>query len=224
MRTRSSRSISSICRTRRLPPRHRLLTTAEDRLARVATAARQARKRKAPPRFEQFYAVRRFQPALAFTPDGRKLLFSTDISGQFNLWRVSVRRRLAGAADLLPGRERPLRERLAGREADRPDGRPRRRRVPPDPRAAGQGRVAGGLDGSAAGAALRRPARLVAGRAAARVRGQRGDADEPGDLGARRRDRRGAQGIRRRGGGVPVRLVAGRVAAARPSTSARTRT
>jgi dipeptidyl aminopeptidase/acylaminoacyl peptidase len=57
----------------------------------VATRARQARKRKAPPRFEQFYAVRRFQPALAFTPDGRKLLFSTDISGQFNLWRVGVR-------------------------------------------------------------------------------------------------------------------------------------
>jgi len=57
----------------------------------VETAARPATRRKAPPRFEQFYAVRRFQPTLAFTPDGRKLYFSADISGQFNLWRVSVR-------------------------------------------------------------------------------------------------------------------------------------
>src|SRR6188508_3010741 len=60
-------------------------------LACVATAAKQRRKRKAAPRFEQFYAVRRFQPALTFTPDGRKLLFSSDLSGQFNLWRVPVR-------------------------------------------------------------------------------------------------------------------------------------
>jgi dipeptidyl aminopeptidase/acylaminoacyl peptidase len=52
---------------------------------------RPARKRKSPPRFEQFYAIRRFQPTLAFSPDGRKLLFSSDISGQFNLWRVPVR-------------------------------------------------------------------------------------------------------------------------------------
>lgn len=57
----------------------------------METAARPATRRKAPPRFEQFYAVRRFQPTLAFTPDGRKLYFSADISGQFNLWRVSVR-------------------------------------------------------------------------------------------------------------------------------------
>jgi dipeptidyl aminopeptidase/acylaminoacyl peptidase len=57
----------------------------------VATVTRGARKRKAPLRFEQFYAIRRFQPTLSFTPDGRKLLFSTDISGQFNLWRLPVR-------------------------------------------------------------------------------------------------------------------------------------
>lgn len=57
----------------------------------MATADKPATKGKAPPRFEQFYAVRRFQLTLAFTPDGRKLLFSSDISGQFNLWRVSVR-------------------------------------------------------------------------------------------------------------------------------------
>jgi dipeptidyl aminopeptidase/acylaminoacyl peptidase len=54
----------------------------------VQTAASQRARRKAPPRFEQFYAIRRFQPTLAFTPDGRKLLFSADLSGQFNLWRV----------------------------------------------------------------------------------------------------------------------------------------
>jgi dipeptidyl aminopeptidase/acylaminoacyl peptidase len=56
----------------------------------VVVSRAPARKRKSPPRFEQFYAIRRFQPTLAFTPDGRKLLFSTDISGQFNLWRVAV--------------------------------------------------------------------------------------------------------------------------------------
>ena len=49
-----------------------------------------ARTRRTPPRFEQFFAIRRFQPALAFTPDGRRILFVTDTSGQFNLWRVSV--------------------------------------------------------------------------------------------------------------------------------------
>jgi dipeptidyl aminopeptidase/acylaminoacyl peptidase len=43
-----------------------------------------------PPLFDQFYAVRRFQPALAFTPDSSAVLFSTDISGQFNLWRLPV--------------------------------------------------------------------------------------------------------------------------------------
>lgn len=38
--------------------------------------------------FEQFFAVRRHQPTLAFSPEGRYVYFSTDISGQFNLWRV----------------------------------------------------------------------------------------------------------------------------------------
>ena len=56
-----------------------------------APAVRARTARKAPPRFEQFFATRRFQPTLAFTPDGRKVLFSTDISGQFNLWRAPVR-------------------------------------------------------------------------------------------------------------------------------------
>jgi dipeptidyl aminopeptidase/acylaminoacyl peptidase len=49
-----------------------------------------ARPRRPPPRFEQFFAVRRFQPALAFTPDGRRILFVTNTSGQFNLWRTSI--------------------------------------------------------------------------------------------------------------------------------------
>jgi Tol biopolymer transport system component len=42
------------------------------------------------PKFEQFFAVRRFQPGLTFTPDGRRLLFVINTSGQFNLWQASV--------------------------------------------------------------------------------------------------------------------------------------
>jgi dipeptidyl aminopeptidase/acylaminoacyl peptidase len=42
------------------------------------------------PLFEQFFAVRRFSSALAFTADGANLLFASNISGQFNLWRVPV--------------------------------------------------------------------------------------------------------------------------------------
>ncbi len=49
-----------------------------------------ARPRRSLPRFEQFFAIRRFQPALAFSPDGRRILFVTNTSGQFNLWRTSV--------------------------------------------------------------------------------------------------------------------------------------
>jgi dipeptidyl aminopeptidase/acylaminoacyl peptidase len=39
---------------------------------------------------EQFFAVRRFSSALAFTADGSQLLFASNMSGQFNLWRVAV--------------------------------------------------------------------------------------------------------------------------------------
>jgi dipeptidyl aminopeptidase/acylaminoacyl peptidase len=46
--------------------------------------------RRPAPVFEQFYAIRRFQPTLAFTPDSSALLFSVNISGQFNLWRLPV--------------------------------------------------------------------------------------------------------------------------------------
>jgi dipeptidyl aminopeptidase/acylaminoacyl peptidase len=42
------------------------------------------------PLFEQFFAVRRFSSAVAFTTDGSQLLFASNISGQFNLWRVPV--------------------------------------------------------------------------------------------------------------------------------------
>ncbi len=37
--------------------------------------------------FEQFTAVRRYQPTLTFSPDGGEVAYSTDTSGQFNLWR-----------------------------------------------------------------------------------------------------------------------------------------
>jgi dipeptidyl aminopeptidase/acylaminoacyl peptidase len=43
------------------------------------------------PLFEQFFAVRRFSSALAFTADGAHLLFAGNMSGQFNLWRVPVK-------------------------------------------------------------------------------------------------------------------------------------
>jgi dipeptidyl aminopeptidase/acylaminoacyl peptidase len=42
------------------------------------------------PLFEQFFAVRRFSSVLTFTEDGSHLLFASNISGQFNLWRVAV--------------------------------------------------------------------------------------------------------------------------------------
>jgi dipeptidyl aminopeptidase/acylaminoacyl peptidase len=41
-------------------------------------------------RFEQFFAVRRFSSVLTFTEDGAHVLFASNISGQFNLWRVPV--------------------------------------------------------------------------------------------------------------------------------------
>ena len=39
---------------------------------------------------EQFFAVRRFSSVLGFTADGSQLLFASNMSGQFNLWRVPV--------------------------------------------------------------------------------------------------------------------------------------
>src|ERR671915_2559556 len=67
------------------------------RLVDMATATapvRQARRQKRLPAFEQFFAYRRLNPPatpppIAFTPDAKSILFSADISGQFNIWRVS---------------------------------------------------------------------------------------------------------------------------------------
>ncbi len=42
------------------------------------------------PAFERFVAYRRFGGALAFTKDAADVLFVSNISGQFNLWRVPV--------------------------------------------------------------------------------------------------------------------------------------
>ena len=49
-----------------------------------------ARRRRPLPKIEQFFAIRRFQPALTFTPDGKRILFVTNTSGQFNLWRIAA--------------------------------------------------------------------------------------------------------------------------------------
>ena len=47
------------------------------------------RTRRAP-LFEQFMAVRRFSGGLAFSSDGTHVYFVSNISGQFNLWRVPI--------------------------------------------------------------------------------------------------------------------------------------
>ena len=39
------------------------------------------------PTYEQFSAIRRYQPVLAFSPDGEHIAYSVNISGQYNLWR-----------------------------------------------------------------------------------------------------------------------------------------
>ena len=45
--------------------------------------------RKESPRltFEQFAAIHRYQPTLAFSPDGAHIAYVSNASGQFNLWR-----------------------------------------------------------------------------------------------------------------------------------------
>jgi dipeptidyl aminopeptidase/acylaminoacyl peptidase len=40
--------------------------------------------------FERFMGYRRFSGSLAFTPDARQVYFVSNMSGQFNLWRVGV--------------------------------------------------------------------------------------------------------------------------------------
>ena len=39
------------------------------------------------PTFNQYTAIRRYQGALAFSPDGEQVAYSVNISGQYNLWR-----------------------------------------------------------------------------------------------------------------------------------------
>src|SRR4051794_1217349 len=42
------------------------------------------------PAFEQFAAARRYQPTLAVSPDGNEVAYSTNISGQYNIWRQAI--------------------------------------------------------------------------------------------------------------------------------------
>jgi dipeptidyl aminopeptidase/acylaminoacyl peptidase len=42
------------------------------------------------PPFEQFFAYRRLFPVAQLTPDGERVLFVSNISGQFNLWAVEL--------------------------------------------------------------------------------------------------------------------------------------
>jgi dipeptidyl aminopeptidase/acylaminoacyl peptidase len=57
-------------------------------------------KTKRLPLLEQFFAVRRFSGVLTFTEDGAHVLFASNMSGQFNLWRVPVK---GGWPDQLTG-------------------------------------------------------------------------------------------------------------------------
>lgn len=53
----------------------------------MATTARH--KTEARYTFEQFTAIRRYQPTLSFSPDGSEIAYVVNTSGQFNLWRQS---------------------------------------------------------------------------------------------------------------------------------------
>jgi hypothetical protein len=51
------------------------------------------------PPFEQFFAYRRFFPVAQLTPDGMRVLYVSNRSGQFNLWA-------AGSTAVSPSRSR----------------------------------------------------------------------------------------------------------------------
>ena len=53
----------------------------------MATTAR--RKTETRYSFEQFTAIRRYQPTLSFSPDGSEIAYVVNTSGQFNIWRQS---------------------------------------------------------------------------------------------------------------------------------------
>ncbi len=57
------------------------MTTASDQSRTAQQASR--------PTFDQFTAIRRYQSALAFAPDGSEIAYSVNTSGQYNLWRQS---------------------------------------------------------------------------------------------------------------------------------------
>src|SRR5215212_6301077 len=40
--------------------------------------------------FDQFAAIHRYQPTLAFSPDGAYIAYVSNASGQFNLWRQAT--------------------------------------------------------------------------------------------------------------------------------------
>ena len=40
--------------------------------------------------FDQFTAIRRYQLTLALSPDGSEAAYSTNISGQYNIWRQTT--------------------------------------------------------------------------------------------------------------------------------------
>ena len=83
------------------------------------------------PRLRALHCIPPLRRGLAFTRDGEHVLFVSNISGQFNLWRVPVG---GGWPDQLTSfAEQTVRadRRLAAGRHDRAHRRPRRRRVPP---------------------------------------------------------------------------------------------
>jgi hypothetical protein len=146
-------------------------------------------KTKQLPLFEQFFAVRRFSSALTFSVEGGQLLFASNISGQFNLWRVPVE---GGWPDQLTtfsdetvrGAGVSPRDGTIVLCADQDGDEFHQLYV-----------IEGGK--GAAGSALRRQRGLVARRHQVRLCGERAQADGHGMLGARRGERRGAAGVRR---------------------------